>query len=82
MNTDRLNEFCRVYAEKLKEAHATYPDDYGFRADALPTVTGKMIAAIERGSFNKDGHAFKATCKALGIAHTYKAINTYLERVK
>lgn len=37
-----------------------------------------MRRAIRKNSFNKDGRAFKATCKRLKIAHTYKAINNFI----
>lgn len=51
---------------------------YGWPASEAPTVAAKMRAAWERGTGSKDGDAFKATCKQLGISHTYKAINAYL----
>ena len=55
-----------------------YPDDYFFKADYVPTVVEKMMAGVRRGSFNKEGRAFAATCRDLGIKHTYKAIREYL----
>lgn len=71
--------FMDVYVEKLKEALVLYPQDYSWPESALPVVVEKMRAAIEKGTFNKDGHAFKATCKQLKIKHTYKAIQEFIK---
>jgi hypothetical protein len=73
-----LQCFLEVYAEKLKEALKLYPEDYSWPESELPKVLERMRVAIERGSFNKDGHALKATCKELKIKHTYKAIQEYI----
>ena len=70
--------FFSIYAEKLKEARAKHPEDYNWPESALEIVLGKMRSAIERGTFNKDSHAFKATCKELKIKHTYKAIKEFI----
>lgn len=51
---------------------------YRWPASDAPNVAAKMREAWERGTGSKDGDAFKATCKQLGISHTYKAINAYL----
>lgn len=75
-----LDLFCDTYAHFLKEAHANYPSDYGFPASELPAVIDRMIAAIKRGTFNKDGRAFKLTCKHLKIDHTYKAITAFITK--
>lgn len=79
MDKDRLETFKRLYALNLTECVQKHAD-YAYSAADLPKVIERMHAAIDRGSYNKDGHAFKATCKQLGIKHTYKAINAYLER--
>ena len=70
--------FLEVYAEKLREAIKLFPQDYSWPESELPKVLEKMRVAIERGTFNKDGHAFKATCKQLKIKHTYKAISEFI----
>ena len=67
-----------VYAEELAKARDRYQADYVWPASDLPLVVQRMNAAIDRMSFNKDSPAWKATCKRLGIAHTYKAIRAYL----
>lgn len=38
----------------------------------------KMVAALATHGADKDGDAVKATCKALGVKHTYKAIREFL----
>jgi alpha-D-ribose 1-methylphosphonate 5-triphosphate synthase subunit PhnI len=68
--------FMEVYEEKLIEARRR--GDYEWPESELPQVLARMRAAIERGTANKDGPAFKATCKALGIKHTYQAINSFI----
>lgn len=67
------NKFFEVYERKLRES-------YGL--DRIPVVMQKMRAAWERGSANKDGPACKATCKELGIKHTYTAIYEYLRQAE
>lgn len=38
----------------------------------------KMTRGLRTGEASKDGDGIRLTCKALGIAHTYKAIRAYL----
>ena len=45
---------------------------------SVAQVADRMIAAITAKSYNKDGRAMKATCKRLGIKHTYTAINAFI----
>jgi len=75
--THNQQRFADLYRFNLRRAVVERPDDYRFIADKVDEVADKMIAAIARGSANKDGYAFKETCKALGIPHTYKAISAY-----
>lgn len=74
-----LEKFVAVYAEELPRAIKKYPDEYVFPITDAPVVIGKMRSAFERGTYNKDGRAIIATCKRLGIKHTYSAINAYLK---
>lgn len=53
--------------------------EYAYDLRAVPGVVEKMRAAFVRGSFNKDGKAIRATCKALGIPYTYAGIKNYLK---
>lgn len=75
--TPNQQRFADLYRSNLHRVVVEQPQEYAFIADKVDEVADKMIAAIARGSANKDGYAFKMTCKALGIAHTYKAINAY-----
>jgi len=75
-----LEKLKSVYAKNLAQAHASKPEDYVWPIEELPTVLERMYAAIDKMSFNKDGHAWKLTCKELGIPHTYKAIEEFIKR--
>ena len=70
--------FMEIYAEKLKEARVKYPHDYCWPDSQFDAVIERMKAGVARGHFNKDSHAFKATCKELKIKHTYKAIQEFI----
>ena len=78
MNPNRLQLFSDLYKKNLTKAVTDYPTEYGFTAEDVPAVAARMRAAVLAGSYNKDGRAFKATCKQLGLAHTYTAINNWL----
>ena len=78
MNTVNLALFQSIYAIELDKAVRKYPEKYVWPKEEFPLVLRRMFNAIEAGTFNKDGHAFKNTCKELGIQHTYKAIREYL----
>lgn len=78
MNTERLDTFMIVYERNLLDCIRDHIGNYSYGPELLPTVMGRMREAIKRGSFNKDGHALKRTCKELGIKHTYQAINEWL----
>jgi hypothetical protein len=82
MNAEKLNNFITRYRLDLQDAVEKYPSEYAFPVAMVDTVVERMKSAIQRNSFNKDGRALKATCKAFGIAHTYKAIDAFLERNK
>lgn len=69
--------FAEAYRRNLHLSVTECPVDYAYIAGRVDEVADKMLAAIERGSANKDGFAFKRTCKELGIKHTYKAINAF-----
>ena len=79
MNQDKLNQFMAVYTPALKDAVEQYPAEYMWPVSDVPMVADRMRAAIDRGSYNHSGRAFKATCKALGIKPTRKAITEFLK---
>ena len=71
-------EFLRVYRERLEQARLAHPDEYTWPLSELDVVYGRMVPAIDRGTFNKDSRTFRNTCRELGIRHTYKAIAAYI----
>ena len=71
-------EFLRVYRRRLEEARLAHPAEFDWPLSELDVVYGRMVPAIDRGSFNKDSHTFRNTCRELGIRHTYKAIAEYI----
>jgi phytoene/squalene synthetase len=80
MNEEKLAQFARLYEANLRRAVLEYPTEYVYAVEAVPQVAERMLRAIRAGGYNKDSRAIKATCKELGIKHTYKAIDEYLGR--
>lgn len=76
------NKFFKVYESKLREAVERKPGEYAYGVDLVPVVVQKVRAAWDRRTANKDGAACKATCKELGIKHTYTAIYEYLRQAE
>lgn len=72
------DKFKMTYQKNLSICREKHPDVYAWSLSELETVWLKMCHAIDKGSFNKDSHAFKMTCKELRIKHTYRDIETYL----
>ncbi len=70
--------FLAMYREKLAAAVVNHPDEYVWPLDELDTVMSRMTEAIDSNSYSKHGQAFRDTCRALGIKHTYKAINAFI----
>ena len=66
------------YLAELQEAVRTYPSEYVFGIEKTFEIAERMMDAIYRKSFNKNSRAIKATCAALGLKHTYKAIWEFL----
>ena len=82
-----LDRFMEIYERELTAAVAKYPDDYPWSTEkdgngnprlTVKTVVERMRPAIADGSFNKDGHAIRKTCKALGIPYTYSGIRAFI----
>jgi hypothetical protein len=80
IHEEKLANFARLYEANLRHAVLEYPTEYVYPVETVPQVAEKMLRAIRTGSYNKDSRAIKATCKELGIKHTYKSIDEYLER--
>lgn len=81
MNKERVDLFAAVYKIELKKARENFPEFYSWPETDLDLVFNRMMDAVLRGSYNKDGQALKATFKAFGLRHTYKALNAFLEGV-
>ena len=73
-----INAFIAQYRVQLENAVRMNPSDYAYGVDKVPEVVTKMENALRAGNYSKDGKAFKATCRALGVSNTYKAINAFL----
>jgi DNA phosphorothioation-dependent restriction protein DptG len=86
INEDRWKLFWDLYRSKLQMAVEKYPADYPWNAApgmftaSVDSVAKRMESASRLGlrRVNLSGHAFRLTCKALGIRQTYKAIEAYL----
>lgn len=70
--------FKMVYSICLKQAHKQYPSQYAWPENELLNVYERMCIAIDKGTYNKDSHAFKQACKMLDIKHTYSGISEYI----
>lgn len=64
-----------LYLEELHKAWRRYPSQYGFSANQVVPVVGKMVAAFKAGTYSNDGPAIKAMARRLGIKPTYTELN-------
>lgn len=78
VNPERLAQFCAKYGPNLERAVREKGSEYAFPIEEVPLVLNRMRAALERGSYNHEGHALRWTCKELGIKHTRIAIESFL----
>lgn len=78
VDADNFATWMKTYEEQLKQTVQKYPEEYAYGVDEVPAVVKKMGVAFEKGTYNHDGKAIKATCRALGIKHTRTAIKDYL----
>ena len=74
------DKFWTIYEKHLAALAAQ--GAYAWPAENASNVAGKMRAAWYKGSGSKDGPAFKATCKELGISQTYKAMRAYIAGIE
>lgn len=76
-----LDVFTKQYSMELSKAVIDHPEDYPWWPQTqVSAVVARMRQGFERGSFNKDCHAIKNTCKVLGIKYTYGAIREYFKK--
>ena len=78
VNEERFALFGAVYRVELEKAVKDHPEEYVWPVENVPVVADRMMAAIRAGTFNKDSRAIKATFKAFGLKHTYKALREWL----
>lgn len=78
-NPTNREKFLETYRKNLILAREKYPDQYHWPLSEIETVFHRMTVAIDRRIFNKDSHAFKWTCRELGIKHAYRAIHDFLK---
>lgn len=78
--TNRL-KFEAELAKAYESLFATTEDyAYAARLHTPQSLAAKMTAGLADGSANKDGKGIKMACKAVGIKHTYKEIQSYLNQ--
>jgi hypothetical protein len=83
---ENIERFIEEYRRQLPVAVAKYVDDYPWAKPGAPgalttdIVADRMAAAIRKGSYNHNSHAFRLTCKALGFKHTKTAIEQFIGR--
>lgn len=80
MKEEKRELFLCTYKMNLEQTRLEFPEQYVWPLEKLDHVFDLMVAAFDRGHYNKDGIAFRRTCEQLGIGHTYKAINEFVER--
>jgi hypothetical protein len=63
-----------------RELFSTDPE-YAYSASRITpeALAAKMTAGLATGGAKHDGTGIKRACKAVGIAHTVKAIRAYLK---
>ena len=71
--------WMQVYEQKLVEAITKHPELYAYPMSEVPFIASRMREAFECGSYSKDSHAIRATCKHFGVKHTYTAIREFLQ---
>lgn len=75
INLEAFEQFIKSYATWLEYYMRVNASEY---MGNYELTLNNMKWAIVNKTFNKDSESFKATCKAMGIKHTYKAIYAFL----
>ncbi len=76
-NIDKFRDtLCAEYA-RLFQSNPDYA--YSASKTTPEDLSRKMTLGLASGSASKDGEGIRNTCKALGIACTYKAIRAYFD---
>lgn len=74
-----IDIFMETYAQKLTEAIQRAPREYTYNVEKVPLVMIRMRQALIKNTYNIDSPSLRATCKALGLTCTYKAIRAYIK---
>lgn len=84
MNTSATANRLRFERELTKAYELLFANDpeYGYAAKrhTPQSLAVKMTAGLADKSANKDGSGIKMACKAVGIKHTWKEIQSYLSQ--
>ena len=81
LNPSALASFGDAYRVALADVRndPKHAADYAWPVcECGIVVADRMLAAIERGTYNHDSPAFRLTCKRLGIKGSRKAIEAFL----
>lgn len=71
--------FKNQMTKEYKVLFDTDPDyEFAAKRNTPDDLAEIMTNALSAGTGSKDGKAIKATCKALGIKHTYVSISLFL----
>jgi len=79
VNQAKLSAFIEAYSPALVRAVEKYPDEYGYGIEKVPLVVSKMRISLEKGDYNHDSKGFRYACRDLGIPHTRKAIEAFIQ---
>lgn len=77
LNSDQVFRFFHELRSQYRERFKVEDFVAAYRFGEQETYERVAFSILDQ-SFNKDSAAIKATCKALKIKHTYKAIQAYL----
>jgi hypothetical protein len=78
-----METWMQEYEKQLRDCITRQEEGYLFTSILqVPEILPLMKEAFEKGTFNKDSPAIKATCKAFKIKHTYKDIAHFIANHK
>lgn len=79
-----LDKFMSAYERHFRANVAAHPEQFvnSDKPEKIPAFLIAMRKALESGAYLNDSSTFKATCKELGIKHTYKAIAEFIARAE
>jgi hypothetical protein len=76
--TTQAERFEIVLADQVIRLFKTAKYAYMSQKNTPEAFAKQMTAALANGCADKSGDAVRATCTALGVKHTYKAIEAFL----